>query len=1341
MTELFVNSEGAELKDSFIKGSIPAWLTNAAAERRQALKNVPRTVPDWYRTASADSHRALQQAVKCSWISQNNVDRLFKDLADVRQFAEPLLSKALKEQLGIELDVNKTYLRIYIPKGLVVGYEVKTISVLDAALLNFEKKETVEHYFDRASCFITEPSASGQFHVLSVTRRLSIAAFASLCRRLDIGGQYQQRLETLLLQKDAVAKAVLAHEVIISQQDRFRVAVLLAHMKGDINDDAQSLLLGLLAGGTIPRLAGRVQHCHQLSMLGTTLTGIVLFAADLERSQDVVPVIVYVPDDPEHPLKTYASTGEFAAELVRQLRASSYRRFFTQFVAHEHRSAFLASLHEALSTVRWHPHQAGDSRPAWRTVEVPRPVLRLQAQRFQGELWTWLYQSKLNKILNDAQDIAVSTAQEDRKSRWDEWDRLQKIATSLLDVATLVAIPFVPLMGELMLAYTAYQLLDDTFTGILDWSEGQLQQASDHLLAITESIVQVAAFAVGGLAVGKLLAVKPPAFVEGLKIVDVGSGDKRLWHPDLGPYERSIHIPADTVPDELGLHEHEGTKLLPLDGKIYEVETEASTGNYRIRHPGRPDAYKPRLSHNGVGAWAHEVERPMEWQGAQLFRRLGHSVAEFSDVSAARILAVSGVDEAVLRDLHVHARRPPALLEESIRRFKSDQRIQAFIAQIQSADSTVYAKADTQIQVQFLRTQGVSVQGEQLRGGNLVRSIVDSLDDMTLKQLLGESQAFGDALPGADVCAARLRSKMSRWAEDNRVDLFEALEGSFERSSDQAIEQMRRVFPQLPKTIALELLRNATASDRLHMLNKPGIPRPMAHETLFYLREFRLGRAYEGLYLDSVFNRDTDILSLHMLETLEGWSEDVRIEVRDGDFSGALLDSIGEPDAPIRKVLIREQSQYQAYSDSGEHLHGLDSLYGAVMHALPDAQRQALGLPHAWQGTELKEVIRRKTLLPRPQLRALLGQPPIAPGTRSPMALALGRSGYLLGGGESRPLENTGTLHQRLRRLFPTVTEEELEVMRRERLGEEPLPVMARLENEYVTLLNDLELWVSEAPGHDPQTGALLSAEETSAQKRYREAFAEVVQASWSRRLTVDNRFDTGRFFSKVYLLGDLPELSADFSHIAEFILINHSPFLRGDGFLKGFSGLQFLTMRGVHLASFPVETFQMRSLVSLSLEDCNLHLTDATVEGLAHMEGLEALDLDNNPLGLTPHVGHMKSLSRLQLMSTGLTQAPEGLFSLEKLTLADLTFNQIVELPDELFDVLDTQPTNFNFSNNPLSLETRQRIAAYDENSSLDRKILIQFDDEVEVESEDEGSDTEFEDSGLESGEESDSE
>ena len=134
-------------------------------------------------------------------------------------------------------------------------------------------------------------------------------------------------------------------------------------------------------------------------------------------------------------------------------------------------------------------------------------------------------------------------------------------------------------------------------------------------------------------------------------------------------------------------------------------------------------------------------------------------------------------------------------------------------------------------------------------------------------------------------------------------------------------------------------------------------------------------------------------------------------------------------------------------------------------------------------------------------------------------------------------------------------------------------------------------------------------------------------------------------------------------------------------------------------------------------------------------MEGLEELDLRNNPLALAPYVGHMKNLEALRLSHTGLKEVPGGLFDLEKLRYADLSGNQVVVLPDELFEVDDVRKVVYNFRDNPLSEESRRNISAYDENSSLDRNLMIQFDDGDDLSGDSESdSDVESEDSGLSS-------
>ena len=1308
----------------FIEEKIPDWLIQASPHRRLALRQTPVAIAPWYGAASAASHAALAQAVRAAWMSQARLDRMFEALADVRRFAEPLLRQALKDRFGVELDVTRTYLRLYLPKGILVGYQVKTLSLLDAALNNFEKRESAANYFDRASCFISEPDSHGHFNVLAINGQMNIDAFVSLCRDLDIGGQYSRQLEALLLPTDAVAKAMLQYRVKTSQSDGFRAAVLLARMKGDIGAGSQDALLQLLEG-----TGSQVLRGYQLQIMSARLTGIMVLAGDLERAAGVEPLVVYIPDDPQHPIKEYPSTLAFRATLTGQLRSSAYQAFFARFIAHEQRGDFFAELDQQLNEMTWHPSQPDAPQPAWRRTPVENPRLRFEMHRIQGNPWQWLYQDKLNKILNDARIIAVPTADEDRQSRWALWDNLERVASIVMQAATLMVMPFVPFVGELMLTYIAYQLLDETFTGIVDWAEGQLTEAADHLLAIAENLAQLGAFGVAGAVVGRVLAIESSAFVEGLKPVVLDDGRTRLWNPDLKPYEQGVSPPTGSAPDEWGLHHQAGRSLLMLEGRTYEVGTDAEGSAYHIRHAQRPDAYRPQLIHNGAGAWAHEVERPMEWQGAQLFRRLGHSVVEFSDETARRILAVSGIDEAMLRHLHVHARRPPALLEDTIRRFRLDQRIQVFREQMLSPDPGVHARADVLMQRRLLQMQQVS-----LPEGHQVETLWDVLGEREQKQLLGLSPAPGDALPARHVRAALLRGRMARWAEEQRTSLFTIMEEAFESAADAETQLMRRIFPELPRTIAQELWREASVAERLHLHNRSGMPQRMAHEVLFYLRELRLGRACEGLYLHAFSSADTDRLALHMLQTLEGWNADVRLEVRDGHFEGVLLDSIGAVDAPIRKVLVRQQGLYEAYDERGEQLHGLDDLFGAVQHALPLARREALGLPHVGQGGELEQALRRQALLPRPELRALFGQPPLAPDGRSPMRLAVGRAGYLLGGGDSQPVE-TASFTRRLRRLFPTLAEDALESVRRERLATDPWLALGRLESEYLTLVNELGAWSADVPSTHPQTGMTLTAEQITLQRQRRGLFAQEIQASWRRQLTDNNPFDTQRFFSRLDILGELPRISADFSHVSEFLLINDSPSLRAGDFLKNFADLKFLTIKGIQLDEFPSETFRMRELTTLNLEDCNLRLNEASVEGLAHMERLERLDLDNNPLGYAPYVGHMKRLEELRLGSTGLTDVPGGLFDLESLRYADLSGNRIVELPDELFEVDDVRDVEYNFGDNPLNESSKQRVATYDENSSLDRKLLIQIDGAAEVLGDsDLDSETESDDSGLDS-------
>ncbi|WWL44689.1 DUF6543 domain-containing protein [Pseudomonas parakoreensis] len=342
-----------------------------------------------------------------------------------------------------------------------------------------------------------------QFSVKALTHRISVEQFKALCRELDIGARYQTHLHEFVLSKNPVARQYLQIKVTRSQKQTLRVAARMALLKGDIDRLAFEVVQGMLEDRAQVLWHGKAVRYHTLTMMDTALTGIVLICADPLAATRPVPVLAYVPNDPEHPLKQYPDSLAFMAELTRQLRdtsaSSSYQRFFSQFVPQRQRGYFFARLNERLSHVTWQPTPSGSNLPNWRDTPVDHPNLQFRVTpvqqdretRFTGDLWQYLYQQKLNKMLNDAREIAIATEYADRMARWAWWDNLEKILTDMLNLAMLVAVPFAPELGVLMLAYTAYQVTDQIVEGVVDLAEGHLAQAGAQAIGVLESIVQL----------------------------------------------------------------------------------------------------------------------------------------------------------------------------------------------------------------------------------------------------------------------------------------------------------------------------------------------------------------------------------------------------------------------------------------------------------------------------------------------------------------------------------------------------------------------------------------------------------------------------------------------------------------------------------------------------------------------------------------------------------------------------------------------------------------------------------------------------------------------------------
>ena len=1314
-----------------LTSALPAWLGNASAGKRQALA---KTAPQRLLQGSAEQRAALKRLTGAHWAAQNSVDHTLQHLQDVKAFATPILEQALKARFGLELDVDAIFVRLYIPDHIPWlpirsgATRTWTVSLLDAALHNFEHKETLADAYEPASTFITRPRETGQFDTLpQIKRVLSVSAFTSLCRDLDIGARYAHYLDQALGMDNPVAAAVLRLKVDSSHKAALRAALQLARIQGDISDDFTTLIEGLIDGTPHLRLEGQPLLCQELRLMDIALTGILLFTPDLGSPRSAQRLVAYVPDDPQHPVKEYASSLTFKQELIRQLRNPDYQTFFSRFVPHARRGEFFSGLGQRLARITWHPPISGSSKAPWRSTPTDAPKLQFDAVPILGDPWLHLFQRKLDKMLNDARTLAVSTASVDREARWRLWDSFVEVAASILNAALMVAAPFIPGLGELMLGYMAYQLLDEVFEGIVDWAEGQGREAFGHLMGVLESLVQLGAFAagshIGPTELRKVLPKEILAYIDTFKPVSLANDTKRYWKPDLTPYEYPSSLPARLGINELGLHQMRGETILPLENKLYIVEKTSGSELYQITHPTRPDAYRPSVQHNQAGAWHTELEQPLQWDKHTLLRRLGHSAQNLSEADRELALHISGTTEHALRKMHVNGERPAALLDDTLSRLRIDRDIQLFIEQLRSDDPAVYQHIDPQDTLQLLTTHGswpptkalrivndrgqtawefgdkrmpvIQVNEAQLQNGDLLKTVLRGLTSEEIRTQFGERAS--DPELSLVRRAQLLRHTLADIADRQRSTLFESRYAPLQASTEPFTQQLLSTTQGLPASVANTLVSEASGAE-LEALQDRNTPPRLAELARTALNEVRVNRAYEGQYLNAPQPLDTDRLALSSLRTLPGWSGEVQLEARHHSATGETWLRVGPDDAPIHRTLVRtEAGRYQPHDEQGA-LSSETDLYSAILSALPDQQRDQLGLS-IHQGAQLKQRLRHEPL-PRSELRVLLS-PQSAPEQVIETLRLLGNdTGYHAQAPAPLAAPN---LHQRAHTLYPQLAEHQLTALLNH-LHSQPGGAVAGLEAlriEYQQLKRDLNTWQGNIAHQEAGNGALLTLRQRQYEQRNRTHIARELSRCWRRELPIDDFFedptrDGYRLNLNYPIRGELPRLSANFDHVSMLTLAGSNQTQGAPAFLGYFPRLRHLAIDSIPLADVPPAVFQMPALNTLSLSNCAITLRPFSQTRLASMTQLQVLDLHNNPLSRVPSVEAMNEIHTLDLSNTGINRLPPGLLSRNELTAAFLNGNQISELPEALFDMPAHASVAFDLSGNPLSSAALERVKAY---------------------------------------------
>ncbi|MGI3747600.1 MAG: dermonecrotic toxin domain-containing protein [Janthinobacterium lividum] len=505
---------------------------------------IQNTLPQWFIQATPALRDALRQDMTLAQAAREDLNQVLQRIQGLPAFARPLLIQALDTEFGPGLDVDRDhFFHARFQRDWLTGraspQRSSTRSLLAAALQNFEAVEAMEADRESTSAILggTPDTSAGpeSVHALNV----SPGRFIELCRRLDLGGQYQRHLHHVLhpvarpdvpgsLGSDDIKARIIEHARLA-----LRVDFHIARLKGAIDEAQYQMLLQLDAYGPADEVS-------TLQLLGCKLRGPLLF-----KASEQTRCVVYLPGEADGAIQSYPSLEHFTQALRTKLRSEAYQRYFDRFIPERSKAAFFKRLHERLAPHVLHSVARGKGfhRQLISVSEVDQNAfLDLEAIEVGGALGDVFYLHKMLRLKDDARVLAVPTDDEDQKTRD------QRLADWLdygMDALNFAAL-FVPGLGEVMMVVAGAQLLDETFEGIDAWRHGEMNEALDHLGNVAQNLAFMGALGVAGTVTGAMAAEaaepQPPSFIKRtipardaagrLRLTDVSVALRRL-HPEL----------------------------------------------------------------------------------------------------------------------------------------------------------------------------------------------------------------------------------------------------------------------------------------------------------------------------------------------------------------------------------------------------------------------------------------------------------------------------------------------------------------------------------------------------------------------------------------------------------------------------------------------------------------------------------------------------------------------------------------------------------------------------------------------------------------------------------------
>ncbi|MBI6906741.1 NEL-type E3 ubiquitin ligase domain-containing protein [Pseudomonas palleroniana] len=796
-----------------------------------------------------------------------------------------------------------------------------------------------------------------------------------------------------------------------------------------------------------------------------------------------------------------------------------------------------------------------------------------------------------------------------------------------------------------------------------------------------------------------------------------------LLDQSLGQYAQSVVLPANLLPDALGLYELDGQQLLPLYGSLYPVTYDHNRLKWRLKHPKKVRVDTPRLEHNRRGAWRLSSENPLSWDDHHLFYRLGSEDFNVDQATAQHILKLTDTPSRALREVHSAGLAPPPLLTDTSKRFRIEREILHFIRAMTTYTANRSARASLQLllvsalpgwprshALEVVDSHGkvlgqypsqLNPDAEKIRiseadshGPEPLKNIV--LNTALIEALLGELPATQQER------LFKLAKKIAEHAHQERAQLFDILYRQSEQGGTRLEKRLQNHHPALPISAAKAILEHASRQELKQLHDHDEVGMRLAEQARLTAHDVRLNRAFEGLYLTTLANPDSAKIILHLLKSVPGWPAALRLDIHAGTPKGRLLEHAGILDGNDRRVLVKMDNGYRAYDGMGQALGETTDLLGGVADLLSETERQALGIDDSGDLTPLRHRLADLALGQRVAIKALLDLPHIPYWLQPPMAVNSSFTAYPFTLSDLWPFHarQPVDLVSKVREIYPSFSVAKANALI-DALGMSEPAALLELERrkaEYQALDYGLTRW-AESPhaNDDPATDPLGM---NLGQRRY---LAEQIRSAWrqeTRVLYADGLLDV--HVLKLQLGdNDLPDAdfllgTQGFAHIDYLHIAGDTFPATGNAFLSKFANLKYLKIDCM-LTELPASITAMTQLEQLFLPDNDIVLTDESRQRLGTLTRLEELHLDNNPLGLPPDISSMPRLTVLSLRNTGLTQWPIGAETRDDLGALMLQENRITTLPDALFNTSMAR-TNRNtvLHDNPLDADTLERINDY---------------------------------------------